>query len=94
MAGFVGLWPTVDTFAHFYNLRINSIQDKKLPNPKPIVQCGACILTPRQGSTYYRFTGLEYCRAWQETFFYVRNKGSSDFINLPAFNPATPSKTN
>jgi hypothetical protein len=41
MEGFVGLLPTVDTFGHFYNLWIKSIQDKKLPNPKPAVQCGA-----------------------------------------------------
>ena len=68
MEGFVGILPTVETFARFYNLRINSIQDPKLPTPKPIVQCGACILTPRQGSPYYKFTGLESCRAWQETF--------------------------
>ncbi|KAK1652290.1 hypothetical protein QYE76_070095 [Lolium multiflorum] len=38
MEGFVGLWPTVETFARFYNLRINSIQDPDLPLPKPIVQ--------------------------------------------------------
>ncbi|KAK1632697.1 hypothetical protein QYE76_007012 [Lolium multiflorum] len=94
MEGFVGLWPTVETFARFYNLRINSIQDPKLPTPKPTVQCGACILTPRQGSPYYKFTGLESCRAWQETFFYVRNSGPSDFINLPAYVPGAPARTN
>jgi hypothetical protein len=94
MEGFVGLLPTVDTFARFYNLRINSIQDKKLPNPKPIVQCGACILTPRQGSPFYKFSGLESCRAWQQTFFYVRNSGPSDFVNLPAYAPGVPSRTN
>jgi hypothetical protein len=69
MEGFAGILPTVKTFAHFYKLRINSIQDRSLPPPNPIVQCGACIITPRQGSTFYRFTGLESCRAWQETFF-------------------------
>ncbi|KAM0901262.1 hypothetical protein ACQ4PT_020094 [Festuca glaucescens] len=94
MEGFVGLLPTVETFARFYNLRINSIQDPKLPTLKPIVQCGACILTPRQGSPYYKFTGLESCRAWQETFFYVRNSGPSDFINLPAYLPSAPARTN
>ncbi|KAM0903733.1 hypothetical protein ACQ4PT_018495 [Festuca glaucescens] len=94
MEGFVGLLPTVETFAHFYNLRINSIQDPQLPTPKPVVQCGACILTPRQGSPFYRFTGLESCRAWQETFFYVRNAGTSDFINLPAYLPGAPARTN
>jgi hypothetical protein len=46
----------------------------------------------RQGSPFFKFSGLDSCRAWQETFFYVRNKGSSDFINLPAYNPATPTK--
>ncbi|KAM0890878.1 hypothetical protein ACQ4PT_026770 [Festuca glaucescens] len=94
MEGFVGLLPTVETFARFYNLRINSIQDPQLPTPKPVVQCGACILTPRQGSPFYRFTGLESCRAWQETFFYVRNAGTSDFINLPAYLPGAPARTN
>jgi hypothetical protein len=69
MEAFVGLLPTVDTFARFYNLRIISIKDKKLPNPKPIIQCGACILTPRQGSPFYKFSGLESCRAWQQAFF-------------------------
>ncbi|KAM0920905.1 hypothetical protein ACQ4PT_007153 [Festuca glaucescens] len=94
MEGFVGLLPTVETFARFYNLRINSIQDPQLPTPKPVVQCGACILTPRQVSPFYRFTGLESCRAWQETFFYVRNAGTSDFINLPAYLPGAPARTN
>jgi hypothetical protein len=31
---------------------------------------------------------------WQETFFYVKNEGDADLINLPAFNPAPPSKIN
>jgi hypothetical protein len=87
MVGFVGLWPTVETFARFYNLRINSIQDPKLPPLKPVVQCGACILTPHQGSTFYRFTGLESRR-------YVWNSGASDFINLPAYVPGASTKTN
>ncbi|KAM0829463.1 hypothetical protein ACQ4PT_066867 [Festuca glaucescens] len=94
MEGFVGLLPTVETFARFYNLRINSIQDPQLPTPKPVVQCGACILTPRQGSPFYKFFGLESCRAWQETFFYVWNAGTSDFINLPAYLPGAPARTN
>jgi hypothetical protein len=42
MEGYVGLWPTTETFARFYNLRINSVQDPKLPLPKMLVQCGAC----------------------------------------------------
>jgi hypothetical protein len=94
MEGFIGLWPTTETFTRFYNLRINSIQDPQLPLPKPVVQCGACILTPRQGSPYYKLSGLESYRKWQQTFFYVRNSGPVDFINLPAYVPGAPARTN
>jgi hypothetical protein len=37
---------------------------------------------------------LESCRAWQETFFYVKNTGTADFINLPAYVPELPSRAN
>ncbi|KAK1618281.1 hypothetical protein QYE76_023798 [Lolium multiflorum] len=94
MEAFIGHLPTIDTFARFYNLRINSIQDKKLPNPKPPVQCGACIITPRQASHFYRFSGLESCRTWQQTFFYVKNTDAVDLINLPAYAPGAPSRAN
>ncbi|KAK1692120.1 hypothetical protein QYE76_008817 [Lolium multiflorum] len=94
MEGYVGLWPTTETFARFYNLRINSIQDPNLPLPKPVVQCGACIITPRQKSPYYKLTGLESCRKWQQTFFYVKNSGPVDLINLPAYVPGEPARTN
>ncbi|KAK1625832.1 hypothetical protein QYE76_000147 [Lolium multiflorum] len=94
MEGFVGILPTIPTFARFYNLRINSVQGKNLPIPKPVVQCGACILTPRQGSPFYKFSGLESCRSWQQTFFYVKNLSPIDFINLPAYAPGAPSRAN
>jgi hypothetical protein len=94
MEAYIGLLPTIETFARFYNLRINSIQDKKLPNPKPPVQCGACIVTALQGSPFYKFSGLESCRSWQQTFFYVKNTGDADFINLPAYAPCAPSRAN
>ncbi|KAK1646212.1 hypothetical protein QYE76_064017 [Lolium multiflorum] len=61
---------------------------------KPPVQCGSCIIGSRQGSPFFKFAGLDSCRAWQETFFYVKNTGTEDLINLPAFNPAVPTKAN
>jgi hypothetical protein len=39
-------------------------------------------------------SGLESVRTWQKTFFYVRNIGSDDFINLPAYVPGPPSMRN
>jgi hypothetical protein len=93
MEAYVGLLPTIEAFARFFSLRINSIQDKNLPKPKPPVQCGACIVTASQGIPFYKFSGLESCRAWQQTF-YVKNKGAADFINLPAYLPGTSSRAN
>jgi hypothetical protein len=90
----MGLRPTRETFARFFSLRINSVQGKEIPKPKCPVQCGSCIIGSRQGSPFFKFSGLESCRAWQQTFFYVKNKDATNFINLPAFNPGTPTKAN
>jgi hypothetical protein len=38
--------------------------------------------------------GLESCRKWQRTFFYVKNTGKEDMINLPAYVPGIPSRKN
>ncbi|KAK1616477.1 hypothetical protein QYE76_021994 [Lolium multiflorum] len=94
MEAYIGLLPSREAFARFFCLRINSVQGKNIPKPKPPVQCGSCIIGSRQGSPFFKFSGLESCRAWQETFFYVRNKGAADFINLPAYHPGTPSRAN
>jgi hypothetical protein len=94
MEACVGLLPAIEAFSRFFTLRINSIQGKNIPKPKPPVQCGSCIVTARQGSPFYKFSGLESCRAWQETFFYVKNTGTADFINLPDYVPGLPSRAN
>ncbi|KAK1669381.1 hypothetical protein QYE76_057540 [Lolium multiflorum] len=94
MEGYIGIRPVRETFARFFSLRINSVQGKNIPKPKPPVQCGSCIIGSRQGSPFFKFNGLESCRLWQTTFFYVKNAGDVDLINLPAFNPAPPVKTN
>ncbi|KAK1684705.1 hypothetical protein QYE76_045553 [Lolium multiflorum] len=94
MEGYIGLRPTKETFACFFSLRINSVQGKDIPKPKLPVQCGSCIIGSHQGSPFFKFSGLESCRAWQETFFYVKNTGDEDLMNLPAFNPAVPTKAN
>ncbi|KAK1605052.1 hypothetical protein QYE76_028725 [Lolium multiflorum] len=94
MEAYVGIRPLRETFARFFALRINSVQGKDIPAPKPPVQCGSCIVGSRQGSPFFKFAGLESCRAWQGTFFYVKNNGAADLIDLPPFNPAPPSKAN
>ncbi|KAK1681004.1 hypothetical protein QYE76_041852 [Lolium multiflorum] len=95
MEAYVGLLPTIEAFSRFFTLRINSIQGKSIPKPKPPVQCGACIITARQGSRFYKFSSLESCRAWQQTFFNVKNSVvGADYINLPAYLPGAPSRAN
>ncbi|KAK1615474.1 hypothetical protein QYE76_020991 [Lolium multiflorum] len=94
MEAYMALRPIRETFARFFSLRINSVQGKEIPKPKPPVQCGSCIIGSRQGSPFFKFSGLESCRAWQETFFYVKNTGAADLINLPAFNLGVPTKAN
>ncbi|KAK1667606.1 hypothetical protein QYE76_055765 [Lolium multiflorum] len=94
MEAYIGIRPTRETFAHFFSLRINSVQGTNIPAPKPPVQCGSCIVGKRQGSPFFKFDGLESCRAWQETFFYVSNDGAPNLIDLPAYDPAPPRQVN
>ncbi|KAK1628358.1 hypothetical protein QYE76_002673 [Lolium multiflorum] len=94
MEAYIGIRPTLETFARFFALRINSVQGKNIPPPKPPVQCGSCIIGKRQGSPFFEFSGLESCRLWQGTFFYVKNNGPADLICLPPFDPAPPAKIN
>ncbi|KAK1631329.1 hypothetical protein QYE76_005644 [Lolium multiflorum] len=94
MEAYIGIRPTRETFARFFCLRINSVQGKEIPKPKPPVECGSCIVGSRQGSTFLKFAGLESCRVWQGTFFYVKNSGRADLIDLPPFQAGPPSKTN
>ncbi|KAK1612906.1 hypothetical protein QYE76_036579 [Lolium multiflorum] len=94
MEAYIGIRPTLETFARFFALRINSVQGLEIPKPKPPVQCGSCIIGSRQGSPFFKFSGIESCRLWQTTFFYVKNNGDADLIDLPPFDPAPPAKTN
>ncbi|KAK1603846.1 hypothetical protein QYE76_027519 [Lolium multiflorum] len=94
MEAYIGIRPTRETFARFFALRINSVQGKDIPKPKPPVQCGSCIIGSRQGSSFFKFSGLESCREWQGTFFYVKNNGPANLIDLPPFNEAPPSRAN
>ncbi|KAK1618844.1 hypothetical protein QYE76_024361 [Lolium multiflorum] len=94
MEAYIGIRPTRETFARFFSLRINSVQGKEIPKPKPPVECGSCIVGSRQGSPFFKFTGLESCRAWQGTFFYVKNNGRANLIDLPPFKVGPPSRAN
>ena len=82
--GYLGLWPTVALWTKFFTFKRQVIPDKGNPN-KELTQCGAATISPRRGSVLPRVTGLESCKMWQRTFFYVRNTTEENLIGLPAF---------
>ena len=82
--GYLGLWPTVALWTKFFTFKRQVIPDKGNPN-KELTQCGAATISPRRGSVLPRVTGLESCKMWQRTFFYVRNTTDENLIGLPAF---------
>src|SRR3954471_2230608 len=93
--GYFGLWPSVHVCSKFFQIRSNVVPDKSLhSSEKSLTQCGAASITPRRKSVFPRVTGLESCKKWHKSFFYVKNRGTKDKIRLPAFSIGPPSKVN
>src|SRR4051812_41701598 len=93
--GYFNLWPSVHVWSKFFQIRSNVVPDKSLhPSEKYLTQCGAASITPRRNSEFPRVAGLESCKKWHRSFFYVKNTGKEDKIQLPAFSIARPSKKN
>jgi hypothetical protein len=93
--GYLDFWPNIELWARLHNLRTQSVQDPSIPAPnKPMVTYGAAMVMPRWSTKFIRMTGLDSCRKWQKTFFYVKNIGGEDLINLPPYVKGTPSKHN
>jgi hypothetical protein len=99
---YLGVWPFLDLWARYFILRrqVISNPDQKI---KDLVDCGAATVIPRADSGFPIVKGLESCRKWQRSFFYVKNRESSgdapgssnpDFINLPEFAIGPPRKFN
>ncbi|KAK1685934.1 hypothetical protein QYE76_046782 [Lolium multiflorum] len=81
--------PFFQKFLDFYELQPHHLPGH--PCAQAPVSAGLASSAP-SGSP--KFAGLESCRAWQGTFFYVKNSGTADLIDLPPFNPVPPSKAN
>src|SRR3954462_7825296 len=89
--GYFGLWPSVPVWSKFFQIRSNIVPDKSLhPSEKSLTQCGAASITPRRKSEFPRVAGLESCKKWHRSFFYVKNTGKEKKIRLPAFSIAPP----
>ena len=92
--GYLGLWPTIALWTKFFGFKTQVISNKGNPN-KALTQCGAATISPRQASILPRATGLDSCRMWQTSFFYVKNATpDKDLIGLQPFAIGPPSCLN
>lgn len=93
---YLGIWPTVEIWSRYFGLRQQSIPNPKQPKvPKKMTECGAALVVPTAGSEFPRILGLESCRKWLRTWFYVKNSdpeasGEDDHIRLPTFELPPP----
>src|SRR4051812_45253308 len=93
--GYFGLWPSVHVWSKFFQIRSNVIPDKSLhPSEKVLTQFGAASITPRRKSEFPRVAGLESCKKWHRSIFYIKNTRKEDKIRIPTFSIATPSNKN
>jgi hypothetical protein len=51
--------------------------------PKLLTACGAAIIAPRRNSIFPRIATPDTVRKWLRTWFYVKNSGEEDLLNLP-----------
>jgi hypothetical protein len=92
---YLGLWPCTNLWAKYFQFRQQVIPAKDTPaGQKLLTQCGAATVMPRKGSIFPRVQGLESCKKWLRTFFYIKNSSNVDRINLPKFVVGPPSKLN
>jgi len=85
--GYLGLLPTVETWAKYFYLRKHTIPGSK---PKELQACGSVSITPRPGSIFPRIQGLDTVKKWQRSFLYVKSLEGHDALNLPEFRIEPP----
>ena len=91
--GYLGLWPSLTLWTKFFAFRKQVVPNPDDPEaPKEMTQCGAATVIPRRGSDFFRIKGLESCRKWLRSWFYVRNTTEVDLINLPKFKIGPPTE--
>ena len=69
----------VDLWAKYFQLKWQSVPGGM--GTKRMTSTGAASISPRKHSIFPRVFGLESCRKWQRTFFYVKNSGAQELVN-------------
>ena len=88
---YVGIWPFMKFWMKYFSLRAGVVPDpENTDTPKQMVQCGAAIVVNRPRSQFPRVKGLESCKKWLRSFFYVKNLTDENLIRLPKFDNHPP----
>ena len=93
---FAGVKPKVDGFSRYFRFIQQVIPDKeKTSEEKEIAQCGGAMCSPRRNSQFPWLKGLESCKKWLMSWFYVKNRNPKvDLIRLPRFKIGPPTQHN
>jgi hypothetical protein len=97
---YLGIWPLTELWTKYYYLR-RQVKPNPTQKIKDLVDCGGASIISRTNSGFPKIQGLESCRKWQRSFFYVSQKvppentegtRSEDFINLPEYEAGPPTE--
>ena len=93
--GYLDLLPSIELWAKYFVFKKQVLPNKADPEAeKELTQCGAPMIAPRRNSILRRIKGLDSCRMWQKSFFYVRNVGVENLINMPPYVYGSPTQHN
>ena len=82
---YVSIQPLLLFWAKYFQFGKQVFKDPNDPKQKVLVQCGALPVTPRKKSIFPRIKGIESCKGWLQSWFYVKNRDPKvDCISLPS----------
>ena len=99
---YIGINPTYRMWAkYFLFARQHIAKAQQVAGQDSTVECGCAAVMLRKNSIFPRITGLQSCKKWLQTWFYVKNQTPKegelkvDLINLPyPYKSGPPPKEN
>jgi hypothetical protein len=81
---YVGIRPLLLFWAKYFKFSKQVVKDPSDPSHKIPAQCGSSPVTPRKKSIFPRIKGLDSCKGWLQSWFYVKNRDPEvNCIGLP-----------
>lgn len=83
---YVGIQPLLLLWSRYFSFSKQVVKDPNNPRQKIPAQCGAFPVTPKKRSIFPRIKGLESCKGWLHSWFYIKNRDPTvDCIGLPSY---------